>query len=107
MILTLAVLFPGVGEKTMVGILVAGSVVAVLVAIGIKHLPAKAHQDSGLVASPSQHERYAWRMPPLNQLPPARLTPLERTWLIVLRLYLVVAAGLVLVRIVLLATVGV
>jgi hypothetical protein len=36
MILTLSVLFPGVGEKTMAGILIADSVVAVLVTIGIK-----------------------------------------------------------------------
>jgi hypothetical protein len=45
-------------------------------------------------------------MPPLDQLPPARLTVLDRTWLIVLRGYLVIAAGLVLVRIVLLLTPG-
>jgi hypothetical protein len=42
-------------------------------------------------------------MPPLDQLPPARLTTLNRVWLIVLRAYLVVAAGLVLIRIVTLA----
>jgi hypothetical protein len=45
-------------------------------------------------------------MPPLTELPPARLTTLSRTWLIVLRGYLVVAAGLVLVRIGQLATAG-
>jgi hypothetical protein len=39
-------------------------------------------------------------MPPLEQLPPARLSMLERVWLIVLRAYLVVAGGLVLIRIV-------
>jgi hypothetical protein len=44
-----------------------------------------------------------WRMPPLNQLPPAQLTPLARIWLAVLRSYLVVAGGLVLWRIVELA----
>jgi hypothetical protein len=53
-----------------------------------------------------QQERHLWRMPPLAQLPPSRLTVLERMWLVVLRAYLVVAAGLVLVRIVVLATVG-
>jgi hypothetical protein len=52
------------------------------------------------------HTRYTWRMPPLNQLPPARLTALERIWLIVLRGYLLIAAGLVLIRIVMLATIG-
>ena len=44
------------------------------------------------------HERDTWRMPPLDQLPPAQLTPLERVWLIVLRGYFLVAAGLVLAR---------
>jgi hypothetical protein len=43
-------------------------------------------------------------MPPLDGLPPRALTRPERTWPIVLRLYLAVAAGLVLVRIVGLAT---
>jgi hypothetical protein len=45
-------------------------------------------------------------MPPLTDLPPRRLTTLSRVWLVVLRAYLIVAAGLVLVRIVTLATSG-
>lgn len=32
--------------------------------------------------------RMVWRMPPLDQLPQARLTPLVRLWLIVPRFYL-------------------
>ena len=51
-------------------------------------------------------DRTTWRMAPLDELPPARLTVLDRTWLIVLRGYLVIAAGLVLVRIILLITPG-
>jgi hypothetical protein len=46
-------------------------------------------------------------MPPLADLPPRPLTALNRVWLLVLRAYLVVAAGLVLVRIVNLAMSGV
>ena len=46
-------------------------------------------------------------MPPLDQLAPARLTLASRVWMIVLRGYLVVAGGLVLVRIVELALGGV
>jgi hypothetical protein len=46
-------------------------------------------------------------MPPLAELPPARLTTLNRIWMIVLRAYLLVATGLGLVRIVQLATKGV
>ncbi len=45
-------------------------------------------------------------MPPLDRLPPARLSKLSRIWMIVLRGYLVVAAGLVLLRILQLATAG-
>jgi hypothetical protein len=45
-------------------------------------------------------------MPPLTQLPPRQLTTLNRVWLVVLRDDLIVAAGLVLVRIVTLATSG-
>ena len=47
--------------------------------------------------------RMVWRMPPLDQLPRARLTPLTRLWLIVLRSDLALSAGTVLVRIVELA----
>ncbi len=47
--------------------------------------------------------RSAWRMPPLDQLPPAKLSLAAKTWMGVLRLYLVIAGGLVLFRIVMLA----
>jgi hypothetical protein len=46
-------------------------------------------------------------MAPLDTLPPRHLTAVDRIWLVVLRAYLVVAAGLVLARIVTLATAGV
>jgi hypothetical protein len=42
-------------------------------------------------------------MPPLATLPPRHLTTLNRTWLSVLRAYLIVAARLVLVCIMTLA----
>ena len=42
-------------------------------------------------------------MPPIDQLPPARMSLAAKTWMGVLRLYLVVAGGLVLFRIVRLA----
>jgi hypothetical protein len=42
-------------------------------------------------------------MPPLDQLAPANLSLAARTWMGVLRLYLVVAGGLVMFRIVMLA----
>jgi hypothetical protein len=42
-------------------------------------------------------------MPPLASLPPAKLSLAAKTWMLALRLYLVVAGGLVPVRIVWLA----
>jgi len=45
-------------------------------------------------------------MPPLTNLPPRHLTTLNRAWLFVLRVYLIVAGGLVLLRIINLATNG-
>ena len=50
--------------------------------------------------------RNAWRMPPLAELPRRQLTTLNRVWLFVLRVYLIVAAGLVLVHILTLAAGG-
>jgi hypothetical protein len=43
-------------------------------------------------------------MPPLAELSPRELTTLNRVWLFVLRAYLIVAAGLVVARIITLAT---
>jgi len=50
--------------------------------------------------------RVTWRMPPLDELAPARLTPAKKLWMIVLRGYLVVAVGMVVVRVVQLALSG-
>ncbi len=45
-----------------------------------------------------QFERATWRMPPIAELPRPRLTLLNRALLTVLRGYLFIAGGLVLVR---------
>src|ERR1700730_4926475 len=47
--------------------------------------------------------RNNWRMPLRDELPPAHLSLAARTWMFVLRAYLIVAGGLVLVRIAALA----
>lgn len=99
-ILTVSVLFPGVGETTILGIL-GGGVVGALLLSGAVALIARRGQ--GVRAEPSARSVVApeeWRMPPLATLPPARLSAVSRTWLLVLRGYLVLAAGLVLYRIV-------
>jgi hypothetical protein len=51
----------------------------------------------------SLDEKLAWRMPPLDELPPAKLSVLNRVWLVILRTYLMGAVGLVIYKVTLLA----
>jgi NRAMP (natural resistance-associated macrophage protein)-like metal ion transporter len=106
-ILTASVLFPDMDERWILAVLAGGSTLAAIVTVGVKLF----ERDTGASKAPrlldqSAQDPERWRMPPLDGLPPARLSTLSRIWMIVLRLYLVVAGGLVLVRIVQLATAG-
>ncbi len=105
MILTASVLFPdATDEHVILGILGGGGVLAAIGALVITALG-----QTGGSAAPAEQavattaSRDSWRMPPLDQLPPAKLSLAAKTWMGVLRLYLVVAGGLVLFRIVMLA----
>jgi Mn2+/Fe2+ NRAMP family transporter len=92
--LTASVLFPDMGEKTLIALLGGGMVFTLLIAavlLVVRHEDRRGWIDV--------FGRIIWRMPPLDQLPAAQLTPLTRIWLSVLRGYLVVAGGLVLWRI--------
>ena len=101
MILTVSVLFPDwASERTIVGILAGAAVVAAVAFALAAFSPRRKDAD---LAPPAAFDRNAWRMPPLHKLPPAKLSAAARIWMAVLRLYLVVAGGLVLVRIVSLA----
>ncbi|HLH96377.1 MAG TPA: Nramp family divalent metal transporter [Xanthobacteraceae bacterium] len=108
LILTLSVLFTDISEAEIVGILIGGGILALALAVvGVRLAePAAARTWDGASGQELKHARATWRMPPLEELPPARLTPLSRAWLVVLRGYLVIAAGLVLVRIVQLSIAG-
>ena len=101
-ILTAAVLFPAIGDGTMIGILAAGA----LGALAIWLFAGGLRRPAAGAAPPDRALRAGWRMPPLAELPPRRLTAGERIWLVVLRGYLFLAAGLVLARIVSLAVAG-
>jgi hypothetical protein len=93
-ILTAATLFPDVSSETIIGILVGGSVLGIaifLVSDGLRRR--EVPREAGIKVV---HRDYQWRMPPLDQLAPIRLTLLNRIWMVVLRGYLIVAAGLVL-----------
>jgi NRAMP (natural resistance-associated macrophage protein)-like metal ion transporter len=105
-ILTVAVLYPDIGASEIVSILIGGGILAVVVGIWARLAEPATRLTEDAIASTGALQRHAWRMPPLVELPPMRLTLLSRIWLIVLRGYLIVAAGLVLLRIVELAIGG-
>jgi len=110
MILTTSVLFPDTANETVIlSVLVVGSLFALITAGTLAILKRRTRAAEPAItdlatgpAVPREH----WRMPPLNQLPAARLALPSRVWMVVLRIYLVVAGGLVLVRIVALAVGG-
>ena len=107
-ILTVSVLFPEFAtEKTILALLGGGAAIACVVACLVL-LPGRRSGVRGARGPRGRDlERAAlrdhWRMPPLAQLAPARMSASSRAWMIALRLYLVVAAGMVLARIVALA----
>ena len=103
-ILTASVLYPEIsGETTMIAILIGGSLAALVIYLTFGGIRRPLETP---VAPAGRLLRDTCRMQPLDELPPRPLTTLNRVWLVVLRAYLILAAGLVLVRIVQLATGG-
>jgi hypothetical protein len=105
-ILTASVLFPAISGMHILAILAGGSVLALALSLSARMIDTRRGPRISEPVRFTAADRLTWRMPPLDELPPARLTALDRTWLVVLRGYLVVAAGLVLVRIILLIVPG-
>jgi Mn2+/Fe2+ NRAMP family transporter len=105
-ILTASVLFPDLDEQWIIGILAGGCVLAIVTTILVKLSELTDRKTPHVAPRPIAQDLNTWRMPPLDQLPAARLGTLSRIWMIVLRGYLVIAGGLVLFRIFQLATVG-
>jgi NRAMP (natural resistance-associated macrophage protein)-like metal ion transporter len=97
LVLTATVLFPQLSSRAMLNVFEAGAVV--LIAAGALFMA----RTEGRQAA-DRTGQATWRMPPLRTLPPARMTPAIRTCMVALRGYLFIAGGLVLVRIVQLAT---
>jgi NRAMP (natural resistance-associated macrophage protein)-like metal ion transporter len=96
-ILTASVLYPDITGEQILWTLGGGSVLFLLgggITMSLRRPDATASAPRGDVV-----RRRRWRMPPLNQLQPARLTLSQRVWMIVLRGYLVLAVGMVVVRI--------
>jgi Mn2+/Fe2+ NRAMP family transporter len=93
-ILTASVFFPGMSDTTILAILGSGMLFTVMISAALLLI----RREDRRVWTDS-YGRMVWRMPPLDQLPPAQLTPLTRIWLTVLRGYLIIAGGLVFWRI--------
>lgn len=96
LVLTAATLFPAITGEQILIILGVGGALALVTAIVV----GLTRRETGVIERGDQE---SWRMPPLATLAPMRMTLLTRIWMVVLRGYLVLAAGLVLWRIVLLA----
>ena len=105
-ILMASVLFPSITEVQILAVLIGGSVLAVVTAVGVK-LYERSRGIAALArAAVDRESRASWRMPPIGSLPPAQLTLLNKVWMLVLRAYLLVAAGLLLARLGQLALTG-
>jgi NRAMP (natural resistance-associated macrophage protein)-like metal ion transporter len=100
-ILTVSVLYPDMSETTILAILGGGTVLAACIAAAF--LAIRGEDRASRI---DRIGRTTWRMPPLGDLPPSHMTPLTRIWMVVLRLFLVVAGGLLLLRLVQLAATG-
>ncbi|GFZ96553.1 NRAMP family divalent metal transporter [Dyella caseinilytica] len=96
-ILTASVLYPSITSGQIIAVLVGGSIIAALgmMAIGVSHW-----RHPSATVPDSQVDKSEWRMPPLNQLPPAQLSLRRRVWLGVLRAYLAAALILAIVKVV-------
>ncbi len=97
-ILTAAVLWPDMNERTLITMIAVCGALAVAGGVAAWFMRApreKAIEDVSI--------RDEWRMPPLYELPPMQMTSATKLWMGVLRAYLVVAGGMVLYHIVRLA----
>jgi NRAMP (natural resistance-associated macrophage protein)-like metal ion transporter len=98
-ILTSAVAFPNISGETITGILIGGGLIGLIIAIAVNVLNAREEADQGITSKTerkvSQKAMYEFRMPPLEKLKPMILSPRNKLWMAVLRIYLVVAMGMV------------
>jgi hypothetical protein len=94
-ILTASVVFPALGTAQILWILGIGTALS----LGVRVWMTTLRPDAPAGAGPGRSLRASWRMPPLAELPPNVLTPMNRFWLVVLRAYLLVAVGMVVFRV--------
>ena len=106
-ILTAAELYPDISDRQILAVLFGGLLLAILITVMVRFI------DKGKEAGEIMHDeaispeqRANWRMPALDKLPPAKLTMMNRVWMGTLRVYLVVAAGLLLFKLLHMAASG-
>jgi NRAMP (natural resistance-associated macrophage protein)-like metal ion transporter len=96
-ILTASVMYPDISGEAIVDVLVGGTVLAI-----VGYLATVLVRRRNTVVEPAidRARRSTWRMPPLDTLVPQTMTLSTRIWMGVLRGYLVIAVGLVIVKVV-------
>ncbi|CAG9256126.1 manganese transport transmembrane protein and ABC-type Fe3+-siderophore transport system (Nramp family) [Burkholderia diffusa] len=96
-ILTASVMYPDISGEAIVDVLVGGTVLAIAGYLATVLIRRNKH-----VVEPGIDRalRPTWRMPPLETLEPQNMTVATRVWMAVLRGYLVIAVGLVIVKVV-------
>ncbi|AOI60520.1 NRAMP family divalent metal transporter [Burkholderia diffusa] len=96
-ILTASVMYPDISGEAIVDVLVGGTVLAIA-----GYLATVLIRRNKRVVEPGVDRalRETWRMPPLDSLEPQSMTVATRVWMAVLRGYLVIAVGLVIVKVV-------
>ncbi|MGU7839666.1 Nramp family divalent metal transporter [Burkholderia sp. AW33-5] len=96
-ILTASVTYPDISGEAIVDVLVGGTVLAIA-----GYLATVLIRRNKRVVEPGIDRalRATWRMPPLETLEPQNMTVATRVWMAVLRGYLVIAVGLVIVKVV-------
>src|SRR6202048_1401594 len=72
--LTASVLFPNLDEEWIVGVLAGGAVLAIVTALLVNLNGLTERSNRGIARQPIEHDLNTWRMPPLDQLPPERLS---------------------------------
>ncbi|MDN7911682.1 NRAMP family divalent metal transporter [Burkholderia cepacia] len=96
-ILSASVMYPDISGEAIVDVLVGGTVLAITGYIATVLI-----RRNKRVIEPAIDRtlRDTWRMPPLDTLEPQNMTLATRIWMAVLRGYLVIAVGLVIVKVV-------
>jgi Mn2+/Fe2+ NRAMP family transporter len=99
-VLTASVVFPSISSTAILAILGAGTVLAILTAVFLALYRGLRPQAAETQATPVDKDlRTSWRMPPLALLARPKISIGRRLGLTVLRGYLVLAVGIVIVRI--------